>query len=147
MPATSLSQVIPVLQLAIGPVILISGMGLLLLTMTNRLGRAIDRSRILFKELRLLSGSERERVLAQVQILFRRARLIRLAITLAAASAILAGLLVISLFVVALLQLELGLLISLLFIGCMAALVAFMQDIHLSLVALRLELGHAASAE
>jgi hypothetical protein len=30
---------------AIGPVILISGVGLLLLTMTNRLGRAIDRAR------------------------------------------------------------------------------------------------------
>ena len=33
------------LQVAIGPVILISGVGLLLLTMTNRLGRAIDRAR------------------------------------------------------------------------------------------------------
>jgi hypothetical protein len=33
-----------VLQAAIGPVILLSGVGLLL-TMTNRLGRAIDRVR------------------------------------------------------------------------------------------------------
>ena len=41
MPLTSLEKIIPMLQVAIGPVILISGVGLLLLTMTNRLGRAI----------------------------------------------------------------------------------------------------------
>ena len=52
MSATPLQEIIPVLQVAIGPVILISGVGLLLLTMTNRLGRAIDRSRSLAGELR-----------------------------------------------------------------------------------------------
>ena len=41
----NLAEIIPVLQVSIGPVILISGVGLLLLTMTNRLGRAIDRAR------------------------------------------------------------------------------------------------------
>jgi len=45
MPPTSLEQIIPELRDAIGPVILISGVGLLLLTMTNRRGRAIDRAR------------------------------------------------------------------------------------------------------
>lgn len=35
MGPTTLTQLIPVLQLAIGPVILISGVGLLLLSMTN----------------------------------------------------------------------------------------------------------------
>ena len=39
MPLTSLEQIIPELRDAVGPVILISGVGLLLLTMTNRLGR------------------------------------------------------------------------------------------------------------
>ena len=45
MPLTTLEQIIPELRDAIGPVILISGVGRLLLTMTNRLGRAIDRAR------------------------------------------------------------------------------------------------------
>jgi len=45
MPPTSLEQIIPELRDAIGPVILISGVRLLLLTMTNQLGRAIDRAR------------------------------------------------------------------------------------------------------
>ena len=47
MELPSVAQLLPVLQTAIGPMILISGIGLLLLTMTNRLGRAIDRTRTL----------------------------------------------------------------------------------------------------
>ena len=55
----TLTELIPILQIAIGPVILISGVGLLLLSMTNRLGRAIDRARILRQELRAgVSGDE-----------------------------------------------------------------------------------------
>jgi hypothetical protein len=38
MPIPTLAELIPILQIAIGPVILISGVGLLLLSMTNRLG-------------------------------------------------------------------------------------------------------------
>ena len=48
----SLEQIIPILQLAIGPVIVISGVGLVLLSMTNRFGRVIDRSRSLTKIIR-----------------------------------------------------------------------------------------------
>ena len=50
MAVTTLHAIVPVLQMATGPVILISGIGLLLLTMTNRLGRAIDRARSLSRE-------------------------------------------------------------------------------------------------
>jgi hypothetical protein len=53
MSIPSLTELIPVLQMAIGPVILISGVGLLLLSMTNRLGRVIDRARLLYRELRI----------------------------------------------------------------------------------------------
>src|SRR5580700_11587725 len=104
----SLEQIIPELRDAIGPVILISGVGLLLLTMTNRLGRAIDRARQLKNELSVRTGLERAQTLAQVTILYRRAKIIRLSITLAAASAALAALLIVTLFVTALLQTEQG---------------------------------------
>ena len=57
MPATPLREPIPVLQVAIGPVILISGIGLLLLTLTNRYGWTIDRSRQLVRELRELADA------------------------------------------------------------------------------------------
>ena len=145
MPPTSLEQIIPELRDAIGPVILISGVGLLLLTMTNRLGRAIDRARQLKAELPRRSEAEREQVQAQVAIIYQRAKMIRLSITLAALSALLAAALIITLFVAALLQWQYGWLVSLLFIGCMvslfASLVAFIRDINLSLRALKLELG------
>lgn len=45
-----LTNPIPTLQLAVGPTILISGVGMMLLSMTNRFGRVIDRSRQLTHE-------------------------------------------------------------------------------------------------
>jgi multidrug efflux pump subunit AcrB len=142
---TSLEQIIPELRDAIGPVILISGVGLLLLTMTNRLGRAIDRARQLKAELPRRTEAEREQVQAQVAIIYQRAKLIRMSITLAAFSALLAAALVVTLFLTALLQWQNGWFVSLIFIACMvsliASLVAFIRDINLSLRALKLELG------
>ncbi|MFZ0827248.1 MAG: DUF2721 domain-containing protein [Verrucomicrobiia bacterium] len=144
MPPTAIEKIIPMLQVAIGPVILISGVGLLLLTMTNRLGRTIDRARQLIQVLPGQSDDKREQTMAQVAILYRRARMIRLSITLAALSALLASALIITLFLTALLQWESGLLPSVIFIGCMgslfASLIAFIRDINLSLHALKLEL-------
>ena len=146
MALAPVKELIPVLQVAIGPVILISGVGLLLLTLTNRYGRTIDRSRQLVRELRELAGADRERLEGQIAILYRRARLIRLSIFLAGISVLLASVLIIVLFLTALLKLEVGLLISLLFIGCMvalsASLVAFIRDLNLSLGALKLELEY-----
>jgi hypothetical protein len=147
MAVTSLNELIPVLQIAVGPVIMISGVGLILLTLTNRFGRAVDRSRQLAHQMRELPAGDRQRLADQVEILYRRARLIRLSIILAAVSVLLAAVLIIVLFLTALLKLEVALLISVLFISSLLALIvalaAFIQEIHLSLVALKLELeGH-----
>jgi len=151
MPSIPLSQLIPVLQVAVGPVIFISGIGLLLLTMTNRLGRAVDRSRQLGREMRSLGRVERRILADQVEILYRRARLIRLSIIMAAVSVLLVAVLIIVLFLSALMKLEVGVAITLLFIGCMAALIvsliAFIRDIQLSLKALKLELEDQTVAD
>ena len=145
MPGTSVSELIPVLQVAIGPVILISGVGLLLLTMTNRLGRVVDRSRILWRELRTTAEADKQPVLAQLRILPRRASLLQRAIMLASLSVLSAAILVIVLFLTALLRLEVAWLISGLFIACMTlligSLIAFILEVNQSLVALKLELG------
>jgi hypothetical protein len=139
-----LHELIPVLQVAIGPVILISGISLLLLTLTNRFGRAIDRSRTLVRELRESPSNEQE-LARQVEVLYRRARLIRLSILSAAAGLLLATGLIIALFVAALMKWEASLLITGFFVCSMLALivslVAFIKDIQLSLSALALELG------
>ena len=145
MVATKLSELIPVLQVAVGPVILISGVGLLLLSLTNRFGRAVDRSRQLTREIRESREAARLGLAGQVDILFRRAELIQRAIILAATSLLFAAVLIITLFFTALFQWELAVPVSLLFICCLTSLIGslvmFIMDIRLSLRALKLELG------
>jgi hypothetical protein len=144
LPPTSLDQIIPELRDAVGPVILISGVGLLLLTMTNRLGRCIDRARQLKNELSKLAGAERTATQAQVEIIYRRAKIIRRAILYAVTSALLAAVLVMVLFSMAWLRCDAAWLAGIIFIVCMgslcASLVAFIMDINLALHALKLEL-------
>ena len=136
-------DLIPTLQTAIGPVILISGVALLVLTLTNRLGRAIDRARLIGASLAEPDPQARLALEAQLHILWRRARLIRAAVALATFSALLAAL-VIALFFSALLPVEVAWFITLLFVACMLSLILalglFLHDINQSLAALRLEI-------
>jgi len=144
MLSTPLHELIPVLQIAIGPVILISGIGLLLLSQTNRYGRTIDRSRELVRELRETPTSSQQ-LSEQVAIIYRRARVIRVAIIASTVSLLFASILIIALFVAASLKWEAGWFISGCFVCSMLSLIlslsAFIKDIQLSLGALALELG------
>lgn len=140
-----LVEIVPVLQTAIGPMILISGVGMLLLNMTNRLGRTIDRSRQLLELLKRCDDEDRRRYKLQLDILWRRAHLLQSSIALIATSALLAALLVIVLFFSVLLKIETAIVLSVLFILCLslliAALIYFLRDVNLTLHALALELG------
>ena len=151
MTPLTLPNLIPVIQTAVGPVILISGVGLLLLSLTNHLGRIVDRSRLLVRELSAATAGEQRYLFAQLTILYRRAKILRLAIILSTASVLLAGLLVISLFLAALLNLEAALPVALCFILCMAALIAsllaFLRELQMSLRALHMELTQAGLPE
>ncbi len=140
----TIAKLIPVLQVAIGPVILISGVGLLLLSMTNRLSRVIERARNLLSFSETVSGPVKQRTLAQIDILWGQARLIRLAILFASTSLLSAAFLIIVLFITALFGLEDAWLVSIFFVTCMisliASLIAFMTDINRSLGAFKVEL-------
>ena len=144
MSVNTIPEIIPVLQVAVGPVIVISGVGLLLLTMTNRLGRTIDRARQLCRDLPETSGEKRAQSLTQITIIYRRAQVLRWSIALSAFSVLLVSTLIIILFLGALLDWQAGVLVVLVFIASMASLfgsmLAFLYDINLSLHALRLEL-------
>jgi hypothetical protein len=139
------SELTSILQAAVSPVILISGVGLLILSLTNRFARVVDRSRQLGETLRHAPAQERERLQSQLGILFGRARLLRAAITFATLSVLVAAILVIALFLTAFLHVEVVLLSAILFIACLTSLIlsllAFLQDINRSLAALKLELG------
>jgi len=140
----SLTDLIPTLQLSIGPVILISGVGLILLSMTNRFGRIIDRARLLLRDLHNAAADDRERILAELAILSRRAKIVRAGIALDVLCVLLAALLIFGLFLGVLLQLQIAALLVTLFILCMLCLVISlflgMVDVNLSLKALWLEM-------
>lgn len=143
MNSLPLDQLVPILQLAIGPVILISGVGLLLLTLTNRFGRLLDRARLLNRERAApeVPGSD---VGTQIDILHRRAAILRLSITLSAITVLLVALLILALFVAGLFKLEAGWLIVALFcisqVSLIGSMLAFIRDMNLALVAVRLEI-------
>lgn len=143
------SEILPILQASVSPVILISGVGLLILSMTNRLARVMDRARNLSDSRRQTPAFRHEHVESQLDILVNRGRLLRLAISFAAISALLAAVLVVNLFFTALLRWESVELSVFLFTSCLISLIAclltFLRDINLSLAALDLELGSNSS--
>lgn len=142
-----LSDFIRVVELAVSPAILVSGIGLLLLSMTNRFGRVIDRARFLLPNLGADGGDRAERIAAQMRILVRRARALRTAITLAVVSLLASVLLVAGLFVAAAFGSEGsivggGLVACFVtsMVGLIGALGLFLYELNLSLQALWLEL-------
>ncbi len=141
------NELVPILQVAIGPVILISGVGLLLLSMTNRFGRVLDRSRSLVDAVHRGTPQDHARLVEELAILYGRARLIRKGITYAVLSVLLAAILIITLFLTALFQWETALPIIVLFAACMASLIAslilFIRDMNVSLAALKIEIKSA----
>ncbi len=144
---TTLSRLIPDIQVAVGPVILISGVGLLLLTMTNRYGRIIDRARVLAERLPGSAGADRAQMMDQIAILRVRARVMRRSITLATFNVFFVSVLIIVLFLASMLEWEAApLLVALFVLGLLcliASLIEFIRDVFLSLNAVEVELTHA----
>jgi hypothetical protein len=138
------SAITPILQLAVSPVILISAVGLLLLTMNNRIAHSVDRARLLVRESASLAGDAKKRIESEITVIYRRAQLIRRAIVFSIASAIASSVLIVSLFMAALFGLEIAWLYSISFIVALLCLIAglvfFIQDVNDGLVALHLEL-------
>lgn len=134
-----------ILQASISPVALISGVGLLLLSLTNRFGRMADRARDLCAQIAAASGPEADNLDVQIRILYRRATILRASISLAATSILLSCLLVAEIFISGLVGFSMrGYAIALFgtgFVTLVASLVLFIKDMGLSLKALRLELG------
>lgn len=139
-----LTDLVGPLQLSIGPVILISGVGLIILSLTNRLGRIVDRTRQLSIEYRVSSDEDLERIFSELKILTTRAKVIRNSNMLAVLSVLFVSLIIISLFASALYNLDTSYLLITLFtcsiISLIVALSLFIYDIELSLEALWIEL-------
>ncbi len=128
------------LQSSISPVVLISGIGLLLLSMTNRIGRVIDRVRQLTDEKRIVEPGMERMLHMQIENLYKRAKNLRSGILLMIGSVLMAALIIITLFAGRLFELPITVIIVLEFFLCLAALIAsllyYIKDIGLTLKAL-----------
>ena len=130
-----LGDIAHVIQLAIAPVFLLTAVGTVLNVLANRLGRTVDRRRVLVAALSRLDAAEAETARAELAINDRRTRLTYVSISLAVLSALLICLLIAIAFVDALVEVHLAQLIAILFVLAMLALIgslsAFLREIFL----------------
>lgn len=143
----SLNSLLPIIQLAITPVILISGMGALMITLTNRMARIVDRTRVVAELIPQADAEERRHLDSQLDIMWRRALMIRRAVTFNGMSMLLSCLQVVALFAAAIFGWSMRGVILGLFAGSILmltlSLVEFLRDIFVSLHALRLQVERA----
>ena len=138
-------DIVHLIQSAVAPVFLLSGVGVTLGVLTNRLARIVDRARYLES----LSHAEAARAASTAQslrVLARRAHYINIAIALCAISALLVSLVVMSLFASAFIATNLSAVIAILFVAAMicltAAFGAFLIEVRLATRSLQFGAPH-----
>ncbi len=131
---TDVSSVAHVIQLAVAPVFLLTGVGTILNVMANRLSRIVDRYRVLEKI--QSNGEFSDLHQDEMRVLARRERIIYRAISLCTLSALLVCGVVASLFVGAASGMQMTRLVSFLFIGAMLSLIigllALLREIYIA---------------
>ncbi len=133
-------DIVHLIQSAVAPVFLLSGVGVTLGVLTNRLARIVDRARLL--EMRVDKEEARaESTEESLRVLARRAHYINTAIALCTISALFVSLVVMSLFAGAFLEVNLSGAIAILFVAAMicltAAFGAFLLEVRIAVRALR----------
>ena len=119
----NIATVASVIDIAVAPVFLLAGISGLLVVLTNRLGRTIDRSRSLqAAKSEVLTDQHKAMIQREMASLLRRIQLSYMAISLSTLSAILVCLVIVALFLGSLLQLNVSVIVASLFIICMIIL-------------------------
>lgn len=130
----SITTVAHVIQLAVAPVFLLTGVGTVLSVMTNRLSRIIDRFRIL--ETITPQTDEIASHQEEMKILAQRERVIYWAISLCTICALLICIVIATLFVGSVMGAQMTSVIALLFILAMLALIggllSFLREIYIA---------------
>ena len=141
------SSVVQILTASIAPVIVISGVGLLLLSISNRYGRALDRARLIMRELQssTTSSAEIRHLEEQLQHTHQRAQLLRHSMTFAALSIFFVSFMILSLFVEQVFQWHTDYLALPFFAACLICVILsmyyFIRDSTVSMAALELEMS------
>jgi hypothetical protein len=114
-------DIVHLIQSAVAPVFLLSGVGVTLGVLTGRLARIIDRARYLEDQVGP-TGVHSEATLASLRMLARRAKYTNAAIALCTASALFVSLVVMTLFASAFIGTSLSATIAILFVAAMVCL-------------------------
>ncbi|HEU0044040.1 DUF2721 domain-containing protein [Sphingomonas sp.] len=138
----AVSTIAQTIQLSLSPVFMLAGIGSLLNVLAGRMSRVVDRARALEQLHPASTGPEHERHVWELRLLDRRISVINAALFLAVASAVMTCMVVALLFVAELAKLHLGTVVALCFILAMllliAALVAFLVEVRVSLRAIHI---------
>ena len=119
---TSVRAVAQVIQVAIAPVFLLSGICAFLNVCVTRVSRTVDRARVVEPLLLQSKGTEHRRLRAEMKTLDQRLRYINQSISLSVLSAVLICIVVALLFAATLFEPNFGRAIALLFIASMTAI-------------------------
>ena len=132
----NIADITRVIQLAVAPVFLLTAIGTIIGALNVRLGRVVDRRRVVHERLRSLDEETAQAAREELVLLARRSRLIYHAIFAAVAAALLVCLVVASAFIGALLTVELARLVAVLFVLAMCALIiclgVFLREIFVA---------------
>jgi hypothetical protein len=135
-PSQPLTDVAYVIQLAVAPVFLLTSVGTILAVLSSRLGRIIDRARVLGDRLPGLDARGQQAARAELRLLYRRRRLVNMAITCGTVTALLVCLLIAAAFLAAIVSFDASLLVSTLFVlsmaGFIGALLFFLREVLLA---------------
>jgi hypothetical protein len=143
LPIPMVSDVAHIIQLALAPVFLLTGVGAFLNVCTGRLARIIDRSRVITPRIKATRGAEHDELVQELRVLDRRIGVVDTAILLSVISACLVCLVVVMLFASEVIDASFGRTIALLFIGSMlcqsGAFATFIVEIRLSARTIRIK--------
>ena len=146
-------SVVQILTASIAPVIVISGVGLLLLSISNRYGRAIDRVRMLAREMSESDpeSARRRHLTEQLRLTDDRAHILKRSMLYASVCIFFVSLTILSLFAEHLVGLQRDFLALPCFAACLVCLVISIyysiRDITVSLAALELEVTERMRGE
>ena len=130
--AENLTSVASVIQMAVAPVFLLTGIGAILSVLTGRLGRLVDRFRALTETVSELPAIQAR----ELSILTVRARWVHWAITLCTAAALFVSIVIAALFMGAVVDVNPSRMVSIMFIIAMTSLIiglgCFLREISLS---------------
>ena len=131
-----IADITHVIQLAVAPVFLLTGIGAILSVMTNRLARAVDRARHLQQVRHAAPDEERDHLSAEFGVVGRRIRLAHRAIAFAVFSELCVCLLIALAFVGAAASVDTAGAVAALFVLTMLSLIVtlllFLREIMLS---------------